>query len=77
MSRPGVRPRSRAGLTTNPGQHKNKNDYYHSFKTLLESRPETGLGSEPGWPLTQVNIKIKIIIIIILKLRKMINLNKA
>jgi hypothetical protein len=48
MSRPGVRPRSRAELTTNPGQHKNKNDYYHSFKTLLQSRPETGLGSEPG-----------------------------
>ena len=30
-----VRPGSRVGLTIDSGQHKDKNNYDHSFKTLL------------------------------------------
>jgi hypothetical protein len=29
----------------NLGQYKNKNDYYHSFKTLFGGRPEAKIGS--------------------------------
>ena len=35
-------------LTIDPGKHKNKNDYYHNFKILLEDQPMTRFESWVG-----------------------------
>jgi len=46
--RPRARPASQAGLIVNSGQYKDKNDYYHSFKTRLGGRLRQGLGHGSG-----------------------------
>jgi hypothetical protein len=48
-------------------RRKNKNGYYHSFKTQFGGRLGEGLGHEWDWSLTRINIKIKMVIIIVLK----------
>jgi hypothetical protein len=59
-------------MTIEPSQRKDKSDYYFSFKTRLEDRPEkmpesrAGRDSQPE--LIQVNVRVKILIIIVLKL---------
>jgi len=57
-------------------KHKNKNNYYHSFKTRFRSQLEskvwvTDQKSQPR--LTRVNIRIKVIIIMVLRLNSRVD----
>jgi hypothetical protein len=58
--------RSRGSTQVDSSQHMDKNDYYHSFKTRLGSRPKTRFKSWVGRSTCQVGPDFITRIIIIL-----------
>jgi hypothetical protein len=59
--------RSQVGLTIDPSQYKDKNIYYHNFKTLLGDWTKTKFGSWAKLTVDWSKHKDKMVIIIVLK----------
>jgi hypothetical protein len=55
-------------LIIEPGQCRDKNNYYYSFKTQLEGRSEARSESQVELTIEWINVMLKIIIIMVLKL---------